>query len=438
LPRHTQRSILTFWSPLAATWLMMATEGPLLAAIIARLPDATYNLAAHGVAWALAILIEAPVMMLMSAATTLVRDRTSYVKLRAFSRGLAVATTGVLLVLLIPPVYHALAVDLMGLPREISDVTYGALWFFLPWPAAIGYRRFLQGVLIRSGRTHLVAYGTIIRLLAMAGVALIGYLWLDLPGAWLAALSLASGVCVEAVVARLMAASTVRALLAGEMDRGAPRDIRYREIAAFYAPLALTSVIGLAVHPMLTFFMGRGVAPVESLAVFPVVHALSFVFRSVGLAYQDAAIALMGERFDHLPELRRFGRALGLATSAGLAIVALTPLSPVYFVTISGLSPELAGYAFTPALLIVLLPALTVQLSLQRAILVESRRTRQITIASAIEVGSIAVCFLTLGWGVRVVGVTAAFASFLCGRIASNGYLAWICRDAVRGAVRPT
>ena len=66
----TQRTILLFWAPLAATWVMMASEGPFLAAIIARLPDPTYNLAAHGVSFALAILIEAPVIMLMSAATS--------------------------------------------------------------------------------------------------------------------------------------------------------------------------------------------------------------------------------------------------------------------------------------------------------------------------------------------------------------------------------
>jgi hypothetical protein len=33
-------SILWFWLPLAATWLMMAAEGPYVAAIIARMPDA--------------------------------------------------------------------------------------------------------------------------------------------------------------------------------------------------------------------------------------------------------------------------------------------------------------------------------------------------------------------------------------------------------------
>ena len=46
------RQIFFFWLPLASTWLMMAVEGPYLAAIIARLPDPTANLAAFGVAFA--------------------------------------------------------------------------------------------------------------------------------------------------------------------------------------------------------------------------------------------------------------------------------------------------------------------------------------------------------------------------------------------------
>ena len=407
---------------------MMATEGPFLAAIIARLPDPTYNLAAYGVAFALAIVVEAPVMMLMSAATALVRDRTSYVKLRTFSRGLSAGTTGLLLVVLIPDVHGWLTATAMGLPREVADLTYGALWFFLPWPGAIAYRRFLQGVLIRAGKTRLVAYGTVIRLGAMSGAALVGYLILDMPGAWVGGMALATGVVAEAAAARLMSASTVRELLAGELDKPGAPEIRYREIASFYFPLALTSVIALTVQPMLTFFMGRSVAPVQSLAVFPVVHALSFFFRSMGLAFQDAAIALIGERFEHLLALRRFGTTLGLATSLGLALVALTPLSHVYFVTISGLTPELTRVALTPARLIVPLPALTVLLAFQRAILVEGRRTRHITVASAVEVGTIATVFAVLAWGLDLVGATAAFAAFTCGRTLSNGYLVFGCR----------
>ncbi len=436
MQRHSQRSILLFWAPLASTWVMMASEGPFLAAIIARLSDPTFNLAAYGVAFALAILIEAPVIMLMSASASIVKDRISFIKLRNFSRGLGVGTTLLLLVVLTPPVYDVLMLSLMGVPEQVAEITYGALWFFLPWPGAIGYRRFLQGVLIRAGKTRLVAYGTVIRLVAMVVAALIGYFVLDMPGAWVGALALATGVTVEAVVARLMAATTVRSILSGEWDREETRSIRYRDIAEFYFPLALTSLIGLTVQPLLTFFMGRSIAPVESLAVFPVVHSLCLFFRSLGLAYQDTAIALMGDRFEHFRELRRFGMKLGVATTAGLALVAFTPLSDVYFVTISGLSPELAGFALTPTRIIVLLPALSVLLSMQRAILVESRRTHRITVASAVEVATVAVTFTTLGWGLDFVGATAAFAAFFAGRLASNAYLLFGCRGVVASAQR--
>jgi hypothetical protein len=426
--RHSQRDILFFWLPLAATWIMMAMEGPFLAAIIARLTDPTFNLAAHGVTFAIAILIESPVIMLMSAATSVVKDRISFLRLRTFARGLCLGTTAVLLVVLIPPVYDVLIRTAMGVPAEVADITYGALWFMLPWPSAIGYRRFLQGVLIRSGRTKLVAYGTMIRLVAMVMAALTGYFVFDIPGAWVGALSLATGVTVEAITARFMAAATVRSILDGEWDGDEPRDVSYLEIARFYWPLALTSLIGLTVQPLLTFFMGRSIAPVESLAVFPVVHSLSFFFRSMGLAFQDTSIALMGDRFEHFPELRTFAVGLGGATSLGLALVAFTPLSDVYFVTISGLTPTLAEFALTPTRVIVLLPAMSVVLSLQRALLVESRRTQHITVASGLEVTTVALTFSVLGFGLDLVGATAAFSAFFAGRLMSNLYLAWGCR----------
>ncbi|MDP2877390.1 MAG: hypothetical protein Q8O00_14480 [Holophaga sp.] len=41
-----QRQILRAWAPLEAAWLLMAVEGPFIAAVIARLVDPTLNLAA--------------------------------------------------------------------------------------------------------------------------------------------------------------------------------------------------------------------------------------------------------------------------------------------------------------------------------------------------------------------------------------------------------
>ena len=81
----TYKKIFFFWAPLAATWLMMATEGPFLAAVIARLANPKYNLAAYGVAFSFAVLIEAPIIMIMSASTALVKDKDSFFKLRNFT-----------------------------------------------------------------------------------------------------------------------------------------------------------------------------------------------------------------------------------------------------------------------------------------------------------------------------------------------------------------
>ena len=89
----TQGRIFRFWLPLAATWLMMAVEGPFLAAVIARLAEPVYNLAAYGVAFSLALVVEAPVIMLMSAATALARNRLSYVRLRTFTHLLNAGVT---------------------------------------------------------------------------------------------------------------------------------------------------------------------------------------------------------------------------------------------------------------------------------------------------------------------------------------------------------
>ena len=371
--------------------------------------------------------------MLMSAATSLVKDRISYLKMRNFSRGLILGTTLLLLIVLVPGVYRWLTETLLQLPTEVADLTYGALWFFLPWPSAIGYRRFLQGVLIRAGKTRLVAMGTLIRLFAMTVAALLGYLLLDIPGAWIGGLALGTGVTVEAIAARFMAAETVRELLAEETDSGyTGHTVTYRAIATFYLPLALPSMIGLTIQPLLTFFMGRSVAPVESLAVYPVVHSLSFFFRSMGFAYQDAAIALIGEQFEHYRELRRFCFTLGAVATAGLALVAFTPLFQLWFITLSGLTPELTSFALIPARIIVPLPFLSVLLSFQRAILVEGRRTQHITWASVIEVTAVAVLFLTLGFGFEVVGATAAFTAFLGGRLLSTVYLAPGCASVLR------
>ena len=429
---HSQRTIFRFWVPLAATWLMMGLEGPFLAAVIARLGEPAFNLAAYGVSFAFALLVESPVIMLMSASTALVEDSVSYRRLLKFTHAVNAGSTALLLIVLLPPVFWTLASTVLALPEEVARLTSGALWLLLPWPAAIGYRRFYQGLLIRSGRTRLVAAGTVTRLLGMAGTALLLYRLDGVPGAWVGAAALSAGVLTEAGAARLMARHTIRELNRAEPSSDAEAVLGYGDILRFYYPLALTSLIGLSVQPVLTFFMGRAPSPVESLAVFPVVHSLSFLFRAMGLSFQEVAIALLGRRLEHFPELSRFATVLGIGASGGLALVAFTPLAHVWFITVSGPTPALAAFAIPPTRILVALPALSVLLSFQRAILVQERRTGPITMATVLEVLGVALLFPLFGWGAGMVGVTAAVLAFLGGRLAANSYLLRPVRRALR------
>ena len=422
----TQRGIFLFWLPLAATWLMMSVEGPFLAAIIARLADPTYNLAAFGVAFSFALLAEAPVIMMLSAATALVTDRASYLKLRTFTHSLNAAVTIVLGVLLLPPVFDLLARDLIGLPEEVARRTWLALLVLLPWPGTIGFRRFYQGVLIGHGQTRRVAYGTIVRLLSMAGTAAALALSTEIEGAVVGAAALSVGVTTEAVASRFMAAGAVRALLA-DQDRGTTA-LSHLEIVRFYAPLALTTVLALGVHPLVTFFVGNARLPLESLAVLPVVNSLVFIFRGIGLAFQEVGIALMDGTRESFLALRRFALLLGSAVVAGLALIAWTPLGPIWFEVVSGLEPELGRFALTPTRILVLIPGLAVLLSLQRAVLVKSRHTLMVTVATVVEVTGIVAVLAVAILGLDLVGAVAAALALLLGRLAANLTLAPMLR----------
>ncbi|MFH1177636.1 MAG: hypothetical protein V1750_09540 [Acidobacteriota bacterium] len=412
---------------------MMAAEGPFVAALMARLAEPKFNLAAFGVAFALAMFIEAPIIMIMSAATALVRDRASFLALRRFLYTANALITGLMGVLLVPGVFDLLTMRLIGLPENVAHLAHVATAIFLPWPAAIGYRRFYQGVMIRHGLTRRVAYGTIVRLSSMAVVGSMLFAFSSLPGVYVGAAALATGVVLEAIASRLMAAGVVRRLLRGDVAAtsfSAP--LTASRIASFYFPLALTSLLSIGVYPLVTFFVGRSRFALESLAVLPVVSSLVFVFRASGLACQEVNIALLGDRAEQVRPLARFAAGVAAATAGALALLAFTPFARIWLQGVAGLSDELASFALAPIRVLCVMPALEVLLSLQRAQLVHARRTALITWGTAIEVTGIVVV-LAVGIGaLDLVGAVAAAAGMLVGRLGANAFL---LRPSVR-AVR--
>ncbi|HOU02729.1 MAG TPA: hypothetical protein PLL94_09655 [Bacteroidales bacterium] len=418
--RLTYRRVFLFWGPLALTWLMMAIEQPFLISFIARLEDAKYNLAAFGIAGSFAMIVEAPIIMLMSASTALVTGRNSYKKLKKFTDILNALITGIQLIILIPPVFNFIVIRLMEVPEEVAKLAHIALLIFLPWAASIGYRRFYQGILIQNNLPRRVTYGTLVRLSVIVIVGLFLY-FSGVKGAYVGAGAMSLAVLIESIATRKMVSGSLKALL--QREDTANGNIRLRSIARFYYPLALTSILSLGVHPFVTFFLGRSNMAIESLAVLPVVNSLVFIFRSPGLSYQEVNIALIGKDRQNYMVLRNFAIFLAVLVTVLITVMAFTPLANLWFINVSGLSNELADLAYLPLKILILLPALTVLLNYQRSLLIIKGNTAPISVATAVELTGILIVLLVCVVFLNLVGVVAAAISYMVGRTISNLYL---------------
>lgn len=417
----TYKKIFYFWLPLAATWIMMSIEGPFLAALIARSSEPKFNLAAYGVAYSLALIIEAPIIMIMSASIALVKNRQSFYKLRNYTYAVNALITVIMLIVVTPPIFYSVTEDLIGLPAEVSELTYIATIILIPWPGAIGYRRFYQGILIKHNLTRRVAYGTIIRLLAMSLCATALYISDFVEGVIVGAASLSFAVIMEAVAVRFMVSSIIKKIKSD--DSSSEQVLTYSEINKFYYPLALTSLIGLGVQPLVTFFVGQSRMALESLAVLPVVTSFVFIFRALGLSYQEVIIALIGEKREKFKPLLNFAIVLAVVLVVVSGLFAFTPLTDFWFITVSGLSQSLAEFAELPLMIMFFFPALTVLISIQRGVLVAAKNTQPITVGTITEFLTIVITLIILINHLNFIGAVAATIAFVAGRIASNIYL---------------
>ena len=371
------RRIYKTWWPLAASWLLMGAELPVISAVMARLANPEINLAAYGgVVFPLALIIEAPIIMLLAASTALSKDFDSYLLVRRFMLVTGAILTALHLLVALTPLYYLVVQGILGVPDEIVEPARMGFIILTPWTWTIAYRRFNQGVLIRFGHSETVGIGTLIRLSADALVLTIGYAMGDVPGIVVGASAVSAGVISEAIYSGIVVRPVVRKQL--RPSPPLPQPLTWRAFYDFYIPLAMTSLIFLLAQPIGSAAISRMPNALASLAVWPVVSGLIFMFRSPGVAYNEVVVALMDQPRSYT-NLRRFTSWLALLTFLALLLVTATPISTWWFVSFSALPPELAELARTSLWLALPLPVMSVLQSWYQGSLLHGRRTRGVT-----------------------------------------------------------
>lgn len=380
----TQRSILWVWLPLAASWAFMTVEYPIIQAAIGHMPDATQMLAAASLVIGLEVAIESPVIMLLATATALVRGPNSLRIVRRFSWHLNLLCTAVAaLVAFVDPVFDLLVRDWMSIPTPIADLAQPAMQVMTLWSALIGWRRTNQGILIRAGRSRVVGIGTSLRLLSVAGIAVLLPRLTDLSGVMVGAFAWMTAVLVEGIYSAWAVRSTVATLHDGRAP-ASDAELTYGETVRFHLPLAGASLLSLMVMPVLQAQISRCPDPVDNLAAWPVLFGVLLWFRSAGLALPEVVIASLDGPAQVQP-LRTFCRRVAVGASVGLGLFLLTPLSDLYLVDGLKVPENVLPYVRPGLAAAALVPAIQALQSWYRGLLMTVRSTRAVNVGMAIS-----------------------------------------------------
>jgi len=425
--RLTQKQIFIFWIPLAAMWLFMSIEQPGINAVIARFADAKINLAAYGITLSLSLIIESPIIQMLTAATALSDSRYNYRKLLKFMHVMAALLTLVHLILGFTPLYTILLRDLMDIPAEIIGPSRTSFMIMLPWAAAIGYRRLYQGILIRHGKTREITYIMFTRLCITMGSLALAARFTELRGADLGAFAVISGVTGGMAAAYIFARSSVRDL----PEQGKEKPLQWSYLINFYYPLLLTSVITFIARPILNYGIARSADPLESLAVWPVVLSVMFLFRALAISYQEVVVALMKEAGDIIG-LRVFAIRMAIVIGLGFLLFASGPLGKLWFKYVAGLEEELLGFTALPTLIIATVPVQGAFLSYYRGVLVYANQTKYIAQAVFLNTAMLTILVAVLPIVMPLSGVLIAAVAFSLCQFVEVFYLGYRARIIIR------
>ena len=424
----TMRQMLALWVPLAASTVMMVLEPSTINIGLGRSANPELALGAYGVAFSLALVVEAPILMLLDASVARADNRDAFVLIRRFTLMLGLLVTLVGLVFSLTPLYDLVVVDLMNIPLDVAGRARPTLQILSFWPLPIAWRRTHQGLLIRRGHTRVITVATGVRLAALAGALFGGLLLFPQRGAVVAGLAMDFSVIVEAAVITWATGPVLRSadFRFGPAASG-QEPLSMRGLWRFYQPLAVTTLLRQLTRPMLNAGIAAALLPAASLAAWPVAWGLVILIAGPAWSLQQLTTALASD----VPSYRRVSNfSLGLSAlfTLLLALVAFTPLYGPVMGGVYNLSPELQGLARPAVQWLAAYPLLMGIQSVLRGMLIRAGCTGIVRTAMAVNV---AVLTATLALGVTAFstsGAVLAALAMLTGTLAEWAWLAYKAR----------
>lgn len=399
---------------------MMTLEPLIINTALSRAPNSEVTLAAYNVMFSIALVIEAPVIMLVSASAALSQTQYAFSRLFRFMLLLGGAVVVIGFVFSLTPLYDLVVLDLMGIPVAVAEAARPAMVIMSIWSFPVAWRRTLQGVLIANNKTPIITLATLVRLGALAGALAIGGRLMPENMLVVSAWAMQVSVIAESIVVTGPAFASVRQLAPGSVEES----ITWRDLIRFYQPLVVTMILRQITRPLLSAGIAAALQPQRSLAAWSVAWSLVLVPLGATMGLEQVVITKDRTSASQI-KVRRFVHGIGLALSTVLVLIAFTPLFLPTLELLFDLTPEMVPLVSVALRGIVLLPFIQSAQAVFRGRAIRQARTPDVRSAVAIALASV-VLIILVGprldqWNGVIIGVLATILSAL----AEIGWLAW-------------
>jgi len=189
----TMRQLLTFYLPLAVTPLLTLLALPIGSAALSRMPRALDSLAVWPVLAGLLFTLRSFGLAYQEVVVALF-DRPGAVKtLRRFARILAMATSGLLLLIASTPLANMWFGDIAGLSPELTALGVSAIWLGIFMPALSVIESFFQGMLVQGRRTKAITQAVMIYLFTCSTLLVAGTYYGQVTGLYIGLIAVVLG-----------------------------------------------------------------------------------------------------------------------------------------------------------------------------------------------------------------------------------------------------
>ena len=314
-----------FYTPLAATSLLLTLTNPLLTAALARHVNPAIALAGFGVAFSLCGVLYSPLLAGQQVAATRLLGGHPFGPVRSFWRRIGAVLSLLTLAIAVTRLGDWVLGGVVGVSGDVFTEARATLVLLAPVPLLTAVRAVHQGRLVAGHQTRPIAMATGARTAALAVVAAV-LTGVTTGGAWIGGAAFTVGLLVETVfVSRVRTHGDGRGgrIPPVAAEAGGP-GLAGDRLLRFSTPLVVNTLLWWSTPLLITSVLARSPFPAEAIAAFIVVEAVAWFLAAPVGQLQHVGIALVDCKRTHRA-VQGWSLVLALGVAALIGLVS-TPL----------------------------------------------------------------------------------------------------------------